>query len=268
MAYKKRQHFVPQTYLKSWTTVNELYTLPKKNGIARKQPTKTIAKQNNLYTVPSIFFQNSESRNPELQELISENLIFKIWEDRWPKVLECINANKFSNDSIRDLKGFIIAQSFRTPKFLRLNKEKIERIGKSSIDIDDVYQYAILGMEGLTKYIQNCVCEVIKCNDISNFITSDNPATHWFQEGEIFYHLNGIALNDSLFKNINYKILCPLHPKYFGILTPNLGIEVSDIIKNNILYRIVYNDNVRELNKMVEHGADKMLFAKNLNDFI
>lgn len=268
MSNKKRQHFVPQCYLKSWTIKNELYSLSKRNGIPRKQPTKTIAKRNHLYTLPSVLFENSETRNFELQELITENLIFKIWEDRWPNVLNGIKENKLTKDQIRDLKGFIITQSFRTPKFLRLNKERVERLEMPSENIDDVYHFAVLGIDGLTNFIKNCVCEIIQCNDISNFITSDNPATHWIQDGEIFHHLNGIALNNNLFKNPNYKILCPLDPKHFGILSPNLGIDISDISKNLVSRRIIDNDTVKQLNQMVEHGADKMLFAKNLNDYI
>jgi hypothetical protein len=253
--------------LKSWTTENELYSVAKRNGLTRKQPTKSIAKRNNLYTLPTTFIRKKETMDSAYQELITENLLFNIWEDRWPNVLNGLKNNKFTNDQIRDLKGFIITQSFRTPKFLRINKERLNRIGLPTDEIDDVYHYAVLGIQGLSQYIQNCVCEIIQCNDTLNFITSDNPATHWLQEGDKFHYLNGISLNNDLFRNPNYKILCPLHPKYFGILTPNLGLEVSNI--NKIFFRRnFYNDNVKELNKIIEYGADKMIFAKSLNDFI
>ena len=71
MANNKRQHFVPQCYLKSWTIKDELYTLPKQKGIPRKETTKTIAKRDNLYTMPSTFFENRELKNRDLQELIT-----------------------------------------------------------------------------------------------------------------------------------------------------------------------------------------------------
>lgn len=268
MASKKRQHFVPQCYLKSWTINNQLFSMSKNNGFPRKQPTKTIAKRDNLYTIPSILFENIDSRNRENQELITENLLFKIWEDRWVSVRDALNNNENLNPVLHSIKGFIITQSFRTPKFLRLNNERIKRQGKDSENVEDPYTFAFLGTSGLTEYIKNCVLEIIQCNDIANFITSDNPATHWIQEGEMFYHLNGIALNNGLFKNPNYKILCPLHPKFFGVLTPNLGIEIPDNIKNQIFKRIIYNDTVKQLNQMTEHGCDKMLFAKSINDYL
>jgi len=268
MANKKRQHFVPQCYLKSWTIKDELCTLSKQNGIPRKQTTKTIAKRDNLYTIPSTFFENREPKNRDLQELITENVIFKIWEDRCAAVTDIATKNGNFTSVLHTIKGFVIAQSFRTPKFIRSNKEKIERMGKSSENIDDVYHFAISGIKGLTDYILNCVCEILRCNDISNFITSDNPSTHWLQQGDIFHHLNGIALNNDLYKNPNYKILCPIHPKYFAILTPNLGIDVPETFKNQVVLRTIYNDTVKQLNKMIEHGADKMLFAKTLNDFV
>ena len=267
MAHKKRQHFVPQCYLKSWTVDKDLYTIPLKDGIVRKQQTKEIAKKNHLYTLPSIFFINSESRNPQLQELITENLVLKIWEDRWPNVLRGLKSKTLSDDQIRDLKGFIIVQSFRTPKFLRQNKEIIERLGNPSDNMEDAFHVAFLGSQGLTEYLKNCVCEVIHCNDISNFITCDNPATHWLQNGDTFHYLPGTALNNDLFRNPRYKILCPLHPKYFGILTPNLGIEVPPIVKNTVLFKTVYSDVTKQFNQLTEYGADKMLFAKSLSDF-
>lgn len=268
MAYKKKQHFVPQCYLKSWTTDDNLYSMPKIHGLTRKQSTKEVAKKNHLYTLPSTFFDKSDYENPDLQELITESIIFKTWEDKWGNVRNLLSLHFDLTKVLHSIKGFVITQSFRTPKFMRLNKKKLERMGKTDDNVADSYQYAFLGTAGLTNYIENCICEIAQNLDISNFITCDNPATHWLQEGEIYHHLNGIALNTDLYKNPNYKIICPLSPKYVAVLSPNLGIKVNENDKNKVWIKAVNNATVLQFNQMIEHGADKMLFAKDLKDFI
>ncbi len=268
MSDDKKQHYVPQCYLRSWTTDNYLYSVPKNRGLTRKQKTKEVAKKNHLYTLPSDFFKNSIVKSRDLREMISEKLIFKVWEDKWKQVTDLFNHHFNLTQVLHTIKGFVITQSFRTPKFIRSNQEILERMGKLEDSFDNTYQYVFLGTNGLTDYIKNCVCEMVKIMDIPNFITCDNPATHWIQEGEMYHYLNGIALRTDLYKNPNYKILCPLHPKYFAVLTPNLGVEIKDKIKNKVWFKPVNINDINQLNQMVEYGADKMLFAKDVKDFI
>jgi len=268
MGKDKTHHYVPQCYLESWATEHYLYTIPKNKGLTRHQHKKEVAKKNHLYKLPSTLFKNSSVTDPDLKELIVEKLIFKIWEDRWAKVRYVLDHHIDLTQVLHSIKGFVITQSFRTPKFQRLNKEKLERMGKADDDIEDAFHFAFLGIKGLTDYIENCVCEIFKIVDLPNFVTCDNPATHWIREGDIFHHLNGIALNEDLYKNPNYKILCPIHPKYFAMLSPNLGINVSEKDKNKVWFTSFDKDTINQLNQMVEHGADKMLFAKDLKDFI
>jgi hypothetical protein len=260
----KENHFVPKTFLKSWATKDAkeflIYTLNLKNNFPRKQTTSSIAKKKNLYTLPLEFKTNDPK--------VVEHIIFKIWEDRWPSVLEGLKENKLSKDQTRDLKGFVIIQSFRTPKFEKENMAIIRSIAdKETADLAFKYHYAFLGIKGFTDYIKDCTCQVLFINDIDNFICSDNPSTHWSINNNNFTYINGIAGRLDLFRNPNYKIICPVTPKHLVVLSPNLGIETNENLKEFCIFNKIAKDNIQLFNKMIEHGADKLLFAKNIYDF-
>lgn len=260
----KENHFVPETFLKSWATKDakdfQLYTLNLKNNFPRKQTTSSIAKKKNLYTLPLEYKTNDPK--------IVEHTIFKIWEDRWPSVLKGLKENHLSKDQIAALKGFVIIQSFRTPKFEKENMAILRSIAdKETADLSFKYHYAFLGIKVFTEYIKNCICEVLLINDIDNFICSDNPSTHWLLNNNDFTYINGIAGRHDLFGNPNYKIISPLTPKHLIVLSPNLGIETSDNLKEFCAFKKVSKDHIQLFNKMIEHGADKLLFAKNIYDF-
>ncbi len=260
----KENHFVPKTFLKSWATKNDkaflIYTLNLKDNFARKQTTSNVAKKKNLYTLP-IEFKTNEPK-------IVEHRIFKIWEDRWPSVLEGLKKNKQSKDQTRDLKGFVITQSFRTPKFEKENMAKIKLLAdKETAELSFKYHYALLGIKGLTDYIKDCICEVLFISDIENFICTDNPSTHWLITNNDFTYINGITGRFDLFRNPNYKIICPVTPKHLVILSPNLGIETSEHLKEFCIFNKIEKVNIQLFNKLIEYGADKLLFAKNIYDF-
>ena len=205
----KENHFVPKTFLKSWATKDDreflINTLNLKNNFPRKQTTSSVAKKKNLYTLPL----ELKTNNPK----IVEHLIFKIWEDRWPSVLEGLKENKLSKEQTGALKGFVIIQSFRTPKFEKENMAKIKLIAdKETADLAFKYHYAFLGIKGFTDYIKDCTCEVLFINDIDNFVCSDNPSTHWLLTNNNFTYINGITGRLDLFGNPNYKIICPVIP--------------------------------------------------------
>lgn len=224
----KENHYVPKTLLKSWATKEEkelyVYTLNLKDNLLRKQPTSSIAKKKNLYTLPSEF----STDNPK----IVEHLIFKTWEDKWPLVLNGLKNNILSENQIKDLMSFVIIQSFRTPKFERENKSKIDLIDeKEFAEISFKYHYAFLGTTVFTHYIKNSKCEILYIDDVDNFICSDNPSSHWLTNNFDFLYIDGILGRNDLFKNRYYKIICPVTPKHIVIISPNLGIEDLEINK-------------------------------------
>jgi hypothetical protein len=259
----KENHFVPRTFLKSWATKSEndflIYSFNLKDNFTRKQPTSSVAKKKNLYTLPLEFKTNDPK--------IVENILFKIWEDRWPNVIKGLEDNKLSKEQTRDLKGFVIIQSFRTPKFENENIKNINLIAdKTKAELAFKYHYALLGLKGIVDYLENCTCEILFINDLDNFICSDNPSTHWIVDNQNFVYINGIAGRHDLIQNTNYKIICPVTPKHLVILTPNLGVLTSDNLKEYGAFRKIEKDQVKSFNFLIQSGADKLLFAKNIYD--
>lgn len=179
-----------------------------------------------------------------------------------------MNKNELSKDQIRDLKGFVITQSFRTPKFEKENVAIIEAIDNEvSADLSFKYFFAFLGTEGFTNYIKNSTCEVLFSRDSHNFICSDNPSTHWLINEHSFTYINGIAGRLDLMGNRNYKIVCPLTPKHLVILSPNLDLDISENQKESCVFKEIDRDDLIKFNEMIKQGADKFLIAKNNNDF-
>lgn len=264
VTHHKKQHFVPKTYLKSWgENVGKeyvLYTHNLKDNLTRKQTISQIARQNNLYSLP----EGISTVDPK----ITEKVILNNWEKNWYKVVAGLNRNELSKEEVSILKGFVIAQSFRTPKFKRENLDRIKRFeSEENALLDFSYHFAFLGMNGFVEYQKNCICAVLYIADLDNFICSDNPATHWIFDEVGATYVNGIAGRNDLFKNLNYKIVCSVTPKHLAILTPNLGIDVPESQKDSCLIKRIDKDAIWNFNKMIEFGSDKLLFAKNIYDF-
>jgi hypothetical protein len=261
IAHQKKQHFVPKTYLKSWgeevKNTSVLYALNLKDNLTRKQTISQIARQNNLYTLPEGFSY--------VDPKIMEKVILNNWEKNWYKVVAGLRKNQLSKEEIDILKGFVIAQSFRTPKFIRENLERIKHY-ETEENVAIVFAFLVLG--GFPEYVKNCSCEVLYINDIDHFICSDNPATHWLFDEKGWTYVNGIACRNDLHKNTNYRIVCPLTPKHLAILTPNLGIDVPESQKDSCAIKRIDKDAICNFNKMIEFGADKLLFAKNIYDLV
>jgi hypothetical protein len=261
----KKNHFVPQVYLKQWTQNDKgnigLYTLNLRDNLARKQAPADIAKKKNLYTLPLNY-------GPETK--LTEKIIFKIHEDCWSNVTAALNiGNSLTREQTIQLRNFVINQSLRTPKFARETTKIIEQHGDVALkDIPFSVQWAYLGIKIFPTLAENCCVELYYSLELKNFITSDNPATHWLSDGINFTYLNGIAKNNTLFKNPLYKIVCPLTPRYFAILTPNLGIPISDAVKSNVVFRQIDGNTINLFNSLTEKGADKLLFARTLTDLI
>lgn len=262
----KKNHFVPRVYLKEWTHNDKgnigIYTLNLRDKRPRIQGTKEIANKKNLYTLPLTF--------PDETRKVSEKIIYKIWEDRWPNVLKGIKENiQLDKEQIRQLVSYVITQSFRTPKFARENQEIIRKTNDPEfLKTHDTVMFAFLGIVGYTSYVENATCEILYTNEIHNFICSDNPATHWLVQGNSFTYIKGTALRQDLSQNDNYKIICPITPKHLAIVTPNIGKKMSESTKISLTKRLINSELVKFFNTLIENGADKLLFAKHLTDFI
>lgn len=257
----KEHHFVPRVYLKQWTQNDSgnigLYTLNLKDKFVRKQITANIAKRKNLYTLPLIHGSDTK---------ITETILFKIHEDNWPNILNSLDNNSaFTPERINGLIGFVINQSIRTPKFGKETSKIKEAFGMKAFDSVDWFYHGVKMYPILS---ENCTVELFYSLELKNFITSDNPATHWLVEGETFNYLEGIAQKNELMGNPNYKIICPLTPRHFAILTPNLGISIPQLERETITRTRIDGDKINFFNHLTEMGADKILFAKTLTDLI
>lgn len=258
MSIPKKHHYVPITYLESWATDNMLCTCKKEGFTAiRKQHVKEVANKKNLYLLGEQFY---ESR------LFVEKILFPIYESMWPPVKRVlVSGKKF--DSINDkLKSFVICQAFRTPKFFEQEQARISRFGKN-LETPVAQLVGAMIIQMYPEYIKNSTCTLLKSIDIgANFITCDNPATHWVTDRDIWHHVNGLALNQALDKNKDYRILCPVSPKYCAIVSVNLNRSIPKSHINHVLVFDVTKQTVHETNLMIKGQSDKMLFAKHEND--
>ncbi|MEO6902364.1 MAG: DUF4238 domain-containing protein [Bacteroidia bacterium] len=261
----KEHHFVPRVYLKQWTSNTKgnigLYTLNLRDNFPRKQCTSKIAKKKNLYTIPLKY---------GIDNKLTETFIFKMHEDLWPTVISGLNSRKaLSISQVKSLRNFVIIQSLRTPKFAKGTKEVMEASSNQSLkDIPFSTDWVYNGIRLFPILAKNCCVELYRSLELKNFITSDNPATHWIIQGSNFTFLKSTALNKDLMKNPYYKIICPVTPRYFAILTPNIGIEILDSIKSKVSIKRADLNKVNIFNGLTEMGADKLLFSYILNDFI
>ena len=272
MAQYKSQHYVPRCYLKSWETKSSIYSLPLGPGIVRKQETKKMCKKDHLYTLKDNSLDATKTfvesiGNPLFTELLTMSGI----ESNWSTVIHALENNfPIIPDLLSKLNSFVVLQSMRTPRFMREAKAMSAHINDPlfKANVSDAERFLIQHFQFWPESIKNCVTEIVECSVVSNFITSDNPATHWLKDGEVYHLLKGLDYSGSLFGNPAYRILCPIHPKFFVMLSPNLGIDTPDSIKKIPFRRNIFPDNVKQINDMIRAGADKMVFAKSTRDFI
>ncbi len=255
----KKNHFVPRVYLKSWAQDKSLnlFTLNLKDKLTRKQTTGDIAHKKNLYTL------NFESK----KDKTLEKIMYPMWEIQWPKIVENLRNDIIDEYTLRIIKQFVIVQSFRTPKFVRENYISVKG---TEYEMQEKMMFPLFLIVGLPALLDNCVCKLYKINSVENFITCDNPSTHWYlHNNDRFSYISGIMIRQDLQKDKRYKIICPLTPKYLAMLSPNLGANnITESDKKKFSIKVVNSEEIKHINRMIEHGADKLLMAKYPLDLI
>ena len=227
-----------------------------------------------MYTLPSSFYGKSDlSEKTELEEFIIERLIAATWEEEWPQTVKAVMEGKNSASVVEKVKGFVITQSVRTPKFLEgfiKRSETLALMGFSSKFSEDDHAgvFGTLMMKVIIDFMPNSVCEVLRSSSLANFITSDNPATHWVTEGNNYRYLDTWPVGEMVWANPNFKIICPIHPKLLVIVTPNAGLNHLVNKPKDLIYRRIFDEQVFFFNKLIEIGADRLLISKNMEDFI
>ncbi|MBU3662407.1 MAG: DUF4238 domain-containing protein [Bacteroidetes bacterium] len=261
----KNHHFVPVVYLKRWghktDKVTQVYCLSNKDRLVRKNQPQNLNYKKNLYTLPDTFV-------PEIRK-IAETAIYKTWEDRWGQVLPIsfdLGVAPTGLD-LRSIKAFIFHQSIRTLKYIRESEKVLQKLNDEIINraphsVFHTSAPLFLFTTFSTSYTINFLKAPLNCR----FITSDNPATHWLIDGENYHNIPTVVGRTDLYKNTNYKIICPITPKWLGVLTPNLGIAKSEFQLSTGSTIEIPEHQVEFYNKLIEMTSDKLIFALNIMD--
>jgi hypothetical protein len=265
-AANKNHHFVPVVYLKRWghksDKVTQVYCLSNRDKLVRKNQPQNLNYKKNLYTLPDTFV-------PEIRKL-TETSIYKTWEDRWgqvlPKSFDIGTAP--SGLDLKSVKAFIFHQSIRTIKYIRESEKVIQKLNN---DIINRTPHSVFHTAAplflFTTYAEFYTIHFLKAPINCRFITSDNPATHWLIDGDNFQNIPTLVGRTDLNKNENYKILCPITPKWLGVLSPNLGIAKSEFQLSTGSTFEINEQQVVFYNKLIEMTSDKLIFALNIMDF-
>jgi hypothetical protein len=253
----KKNHYVPQSYLRYWSNDNgkNIFQQNLKNGRPYSTLIQNICNQKNLYDATVV--SNPKSLEKDIMPL-NEMFI--------PEFGSYFNSILIDPAKIGRLKIFIIHQSFRTPKFYN---ENIKQLGLNSTDnLKKGDIYAAFLFSNFSLYIENSVLQIYEINGLGNFITSDNPSSHWIRIERGWKYVNGVIKNESLFNNPNYNIICPISPKHLAILSPNIGIPNT---KTNMTTAEIIKVNLSEIlkfNEILKYASDKSIFAKSISDFL
>lgn len=204
-----------------------------------------------------------------------------------------MDKNKLPIDGqIGQISGFIYMQSIRSIKFKFDTEELLNKKGDSILrNIDWGVIYAYLSTQGwMDNHNTNQMLHLLRAPIGKRFITSDNPATHWIVQNSNYINLkttfgssnytikvqsdiNLLNILRTYFpskevqNNPYYKILCPLTPKWYGVLTPFANKKTKD--DNDKCYSTELTEKqLHFFNKLTESTSNKIIIASELEDFI
>lgn len=273
MSNPKKQHYVPQTYLRQFTGDNgtlSIYDMVKKEF--RKQKPSAVGYSTHFYTV-----EIEGEKDYFIEKYLAEHV-----DVLYPDLLLKISNKQIFNAADRKKLGiFLAAQYLRTPaqrknynRMIQQETKQINRLVHSArenlgqlTDAMKNQKIAKVIKEGtyevnvpkerslyfLLSFIEEMATMLTKQNIIileackkSEFITSDNPYT--MVKDKWARGLPGFGI-------INTTKVIPFSPKYLLLLK-----DVGD----KVLYpQIVSSKEVRVYNQHITNWADRYLFAKN-----
>lgn len=269
----KKQHYVPQTYLRQFTGDNGNLTIyDMVNKEYRKQKPSAVGYNKHFYTV-----EIEGEKDYFIEKYLAEHI-----DSLYPDLLFKI-SNKF-NFSARDkynLGLYLAAQYLRTPaqrknynRMIQQETKQINRLVYSAREnlgqlTDEMNNQKIAkvikegdyevnvpkerSLEFLLSFIEEMATMLTKQNIIileaskkSEFITSDNPYT--MVKDKWARGLPGFGI-------ITTTKVIPFSPKYLLLLK-----DVGDTV---VYPQIVGSKEVRIYNQHIANWADRYLFAKN-----
>ena len=273
---KKRQHYVPQTYLRPFSNGGKSNDMIWAYFIKQKKPRfvaiDDVCVEKCLYE-HYIFYDDGET------EFISPNSIengYMQFENKYRSIIEkIINSPNdvilLTEEDRNILTGFMVSTLFRHPTFINMantlyedfydeNQEWRDELANKFPDIDDTYlkmcylhtmlefhqdperDLSIQAMRNMLDKDQFCVFRT----SIAEFITSDAPIVN------VHGDINGI----------DYDLIgMPVSPKYF-IAFIDIDKNVSDKVF------VIDNDQTMSLNKyQYNHSATGIIMSKSKDAF-
>ncbi|BBF42812.1 hypothetical protein lbkm_1497 [Lachnospiraceae bacterium KM106-2] len=252
MSAPRKQHYVPQTYLKNFSTltksIDRIFTLHKDKRIIISTNVRDIATERNFYTIGNLedkyIWENTYARviEPLMRDVISnvtmlcKNVLIKngsliltqeMKEDLAISIMCQLLRGKQTRSYMSSLYSKKIPETIEESKdHFKLNRNKTQKL-KDIIGKEDFFKKiamdVVLNPEGLNRYINVLMNKrfiLFKINGKEEFITSDNPVMF----------LNVITLNVKPFNNgirdNKTAIFFPINPKLLlGIYDKSLWFD-------------------------------------------
>ena len=270
---KKRQHYVPQTYLRPFSSSGKnkdmIWAYFQEQKRMRLVAIDDVCVENYLYE-HYICYDNGET------EFISPNSIengYMQLENTYRPIIEKIIGNhpndviSLTEEDRKNLTGFMSAVLFRHPIFINMANALGERfyseysewkkeIAKAFPDVDDVF-FKMFYLHGLLEKQQDpdqsLIIQAMKCtigddqlcvfkSNSSEFITSDAPVVN------IYGDINGVEYD---------LVGMPISPQYFVAF-----IDIDKNVSNKVFD--IDNDQIMSLNKhQYGHSATGIIMSKS-----
>lgn len=276
MAQYKKQHLVPQVYLKNFIKESKNENSKHKQGIYVTDKEfcgwKEKATGHGTFVKPYFYtLENEDKDNPIVEKYLSTI------ESKYTKTLENILSNNISKEDILFISYFTLIQQMRVEKHIETFQNTMDNLSRMVKDIHGV------DIEGKTKDIakkmlldfgnekeSNLVFEqgihfVENCTE-EDFIISDSPAVHrMFHIDELQNIFNSIPLeyNDYLPKD---KLVL-----FFFPLTPNIALLATKFLvlrDNSVQYiKVVDENSILQFNLLSYENAHKNIYSSTPDPF-
>lgn len=269
----KKQHYVPQTYLRQFTEIQgNLYIYDKVKQEIRKQKPSAVGYNKHFYTV-----EIEGEKDYFIEKFLAEK-VDVLYTDLLTKIS---NQSIFNSKDRYDLGLFLAAQYLRTPaqrkNYNQMIESNVKQIGKITYSMkrntnqlkaemkdeefariiekgdydikvppENSLAFLVSFVEEMAEMLAKQNIVVLKASKKSEFITSDNPYTmvkeKWAAEWEGF----GV---------INTTKIFPLSPQYLLLL--------KDVGNKMIYPPVISSKDIRVYNQQIATWSDRYLFARN-----
>lgn len=266
MPSKKRQHYVPQFYLRNFSSDGcslHIYNI-KSRKLIKNAPYDTQCYRNYFY-----------GKNGHIEDMFMEieNMVAPIFR----RIISSMGVNTINNDEFSSILIFTVLQSCRTEHAATWNNEVADKIGKlflskekllKDINLDD-YQITlddpvILSIQAAFEMYHfglDLRCKILINKTKTKFITSDNPVIFHNQYTRINSRETSIGIACS-----GIQIFYPISPE---LLLFFYDESIYRVGSNNKNYCEIYSDiEIQNINTFQHLSALSNLFLSDANYII